>query len=88
MSELTLQQQLAIEGTAAQLYEQDAALDEISVPIWAMAHENVKTRWRATALRKLKTGELDGWFKLCGAGSHREHARQVRVAGGGRYDAP
>ena len=80
MSSLTVEQQILVEGTAAQLYEQDAAYKARAAQPGSMLDEHVKLRWRDTARRKLKTGEIDGWFKAIGKNNHAEHHRHIRMA--------
>lgn len=61
-ADLSLDQLLAIEGAAAQLYERTREGIHAS-HFWPALNSNVKTKWRDTARRKLKTGEIAGWPK-------------------------
>jgi len=64
LSALTPDQRLMVEGAAAQLYEQDCADKGMAGQAWGIVDEHVKRRWRETARRKLRTGEIDGWYKV------------------------
>lgn len=80
MSEFTTEQLLVIEGTAAQLYEANAADTNRHPQPWALVDAHIKTRWRNEARRKLKTGQIDGWWKTAGVGKRRDYETAQRHA--------
>lgn len=61
---LDVEKRVMIEGVAAQMYEQDCCDKEIAGQPWGVVDNHIKKRWRLTALRKLRTGEVDGWYKV------------------------
>lgn len=66
MSTLTPLQAQYIEAVAAQLHDRDETSQRHQL-FWPMIDETVRQRYRNIARRKLKTGEIDGWFKTLGS---------------------
>ena len=62
MSAFTIEQQLAIEGAAAQIYERENT-DVRKPHYWPALKSNIKDSYRRVAQRKLRTGEIAGWPK-------------------------
>lgn len=83
---LTIEQQLVIEAVAAQLHDRDIDARR-PVIFWSMIDERTRERFRALARRKLRVGEIDGWWKTLPApdggrfhSRERYHAAQVEAA--------
>lgn len=74
---LTPEQTLLIEAVAAQLHDRDETSPRHQL-FWPMVDEYVKQRYRNMARRKLKTGEIDGWYKYQPAAKANAASRPSR----------